>query len=359
MSRFWNRRAAALTPYIPGEQPRVEGLVKLNTNEHPLPPSPKALSALDRISGDALRRYPDPHSSTLRAAVAAAEGVAPDRVFVGNGSDEVLALVFMALLEAQTPLTIPAITYSFYPVWAQLCDITLNKLPLREDFSIDLDALKKAPGPVLIANPNAPTGLALSETEVAALAASQPDRLVVVDEAYFGFGADSAVPLTRQFDNLLVTRTLSKSHALAGLRVGFAIGQPALIEGLIRVKDSFNSYPVDLIAQQVATAAIQDSAWFHDASAQVVNWREALRDSLLALGFECLESRANFLFVQHQKLDGETIFGALRERKVLVRRWSKPNIENWLRITVGNGEENAALVAALQQIINGDESDLA
>lgn len=352
MSRFWNRRAAGLSPYVPGEQPQIAGLIKLNTNEHPLAPSPEAMAVLSGIKGELLRRYPDPAAQALRDAIAEAEGVAPDCVFAGNGSDDVLAHAFLGLLDPAIPVTVPAITYSFYPVWAQLCEVPLQRVPLTDAFTLDLAKLNESEGPILLANPNAPTGLAITREEIAGLAGSNRDRLVIVDEAYFGFGAESAAPLVHEFDNVLVTRTLSKSHALAGLRVGYAIGASELIEGLVRVKDSFNSYPIDAIAQQVATAAIQDQDWFAAASKQVADWRDELAETLTAMGFRVLPSSANFLFVEHATHSGASVFDALRDARVLVRRWDKPGIDNWLRITVGNEAENAALVAALAEILS-------
>jgi histidinol-phosphate aminotransferase len=352
MSRFWSETTRGLSPYVPGEQPRVANLIKLNTNEHPLAPSQLALAALADVTADSLRRYPDPDASRLREAIAASEGLAAEQVFVGNGSDEVLGHVFQALLKQTQPLVVPDVTYSFYPVWAQLYDVHLAVTPLADDFSIDLAALCASTGPIIIANPNAPTGIALSLEAVATLVRSNPDRLVVVDEAYFGFGAATAAALIKQFDNLLVTRTLSKSHALAGLRVGYALGQAPLIAGLTRVKDSFNSYPLDAVAQAVALAAIEDQSWFEQASQIVVDNRAGLVAGLAQLGFHVLPSSANFVFTEHATLPGEALFTALRERNILVRRWSKPRINNFLRITVGSADECVQLLSVLAELVD-------
>ena len=348
MSRFWTPRTAGLTPYIPGEQPATSGLIKLNTNEHPLPPSQAATDVLATIGGDLLRRYPDPTSKALRRAIAHAEGLAEAQVFVGNGSDEVLATAFMALLADGPAVTVPDITYSFYPVWAQLYQVPLTTSPLREDFTLDVDALCEASGPILLANPNAPTGIALPSDEICRIAEANRDRLIIVDEAYYGFGADTAAPLVDDYDNLLVTRTLSKSHALAGLRLGYALAQAPLIEGLIRVKDSFNSYPIDVIAERVAEAAVADRGWLHDAGTRVAAWRGDLSDALRAMDFEVLPSQANFVFARHPHHGGSGLFNGLREQAILVRRWDKPRLEDWLRITVGTPEQNKALLGALK-----------
>lgn len=347
MSRFWSQVTRDLHPYVPGEQPRGADIIKLNTNEHPLAPSGKALAAMAAVSPDQLRRYPDPECSALRAAIADVEGLSPDQVFVGNGSDEVLAHVFQALLSHCSDLTAPDITYSFYPVWAQLYRLTLTPVPVTEDFRVDVDALCRQPGSVLIANPNAPTGIALDLDALKTLLSSNTNRLVVVDEAYFGFGAETAAQLISDYDNLVVTRSLSKSHALAGLRVGYALAQPALIEGLVRVKDSFNSYPLDAIAQAGARAAIEDREWMTHSADTVRRNRETLSAALEALGFSVCPSQANFVFARHLDHSGEALFEHLRQNHILVRRWDKPRISEHLRITIGTAEQCQALIDCL------------
>ena len=351
MSRFWIDKISGLNPYVPGEQPASDTLIKLNTNEHALPPTDAVLTAVRDITGDQLRRYPDPTAARLRSAIAVVESVSPEQVFVGNGSDEVLAHLWFAFLKGRRVQTLDT-TYGFYPAWAALYDADLIEVPVLDDFSVDLDALKNAAAAILLANPNAPTGRALTRDDIAALADSNRDRLVVIDEAYFGFGAETAVPLVADHDNLIVTRSLSKSHALAGMRVGYAVAQADLIEGLNRVKDSFNSYPLDAIAQAAATAAIEDHHRLAEASQSVRDVREAMGASLEALGFEVLPSQANFIFTQHNTLAGRQIFDALRARDILVRRWDKPRIENWLRISVGTMAQAEQLLVVMREIVS-------
>ena len=350
MSRFWIDKISRLQPYVPGEQPTSDTLIKLNTNEHALPPSEAVLAAIKSVAGDALRRYPDPTASALRSAISAADAVPPDHIFVGNGSDEVLAHLWFGFLKGRAVQTLDT-TYGFYPVWAGLYDSELLEVPVTDDFSVDLDALKESDAAIVLANPNAPTGRGLSRGELAALVASNANRLVVIDEAYFGFGAESAVPLIPEHDNLIVTRSLSKSHALAGMRVGYAIAQPDLVEGLNRVKDSFNSYPLDAIAQAAATAAVADSQWLDQAAATVCEAREHMTTGLQAMGFDVLPSQANFIFTQHSTFSGKRLFDALRERDIVVRRWDRPRIENWLRISVGTRKQVEALLAVVQQVV--------
>ena len=351
MSRFWLDKIAGLEPYVPGEQPDSDTLIKLNTNEHALPPADAVVTAVRDITGDQLRRYPDPTAVRLRSAIAAAESVSPEQVFVGNGSDEVLAHLWFAFLKGRRVQTLDT-TYGFYPVWAALYDADLTEVPVLDDFSVDLDALKNAAAAIVLANPNAPTGRALTREDIAALVDSNWDRLVVIDEAYFGFGAETAVPLVADYDNLIVTRSFSKSHGLAGLRVGYAVAQADLIEGLNRVKDSFNSYPLDAVAQAAATAAIEDRHWLEEASRSMRGVREVMSTGLEAIGFEVLPSQANFIFTQHDTLAGRQIFDALRARDILVRRWDKPRIENWLRISVGEMTQAEQLLVVMREIVS-------
>ncbi len=353
MSRFWIDKISSLKPYVPGEQPTSDTLIKLNTNEHALPPAESVLAALKSASGEALRRYPDPTASALRSAISAAESVPPDHIFVGNGSDEVLAHLWFALLKGRRVQTLDT-TYGFYPVWASLYDADLTEVPVLDDFSVDLDALKNSDAAVVLANPNAPTGRALKRDDIASLVDSNRDRLVVIDEAYFGFGAETAVPLVARHDNLIVTRSLSKSHALAGMRVGYAIAQADLIEGLSRVKDSFNSYPLDAVAQAAARAAIEDRQWFKQASQSVRDVRETMGAGLEAIGFEVPPSHGNFIFTQHRSLPGRQVFDALRARDILVRRWDKQRIQNWLRISVGTMSQAEQLLAVMREIVSAE-----
>lgn len=350
MSRFWSDVVSTLTPYVPGEQPQAEKLVKLNTNESPYPPSPHVLQAINAVNADALRLYPDPESVVLRQAIATRNNLQLDQVFVGNGSDEVIALAFMALLKQDLPLHFPDISYSFYPVWAQLYGIESIRVPVADDFSIDPDAYPADNGGIIIPNPNAPTGMLMSLAAIRTLLRKSAAAVVVIDEAYIDFGGDSAASLIDQFDNLLVVQTLSKSRALAGLRVGFAMGNRALIEALGRVKNSFNSYPLDTIAQRAALASIQDEVHFQDNCQRVVRSRDSLGSALEAMGFEVLPSGANFIFVTHRQHAARHLFAQLRARGIVVRYFDKPRIDNYLRISIGTNDDNAALLAALNEL---------
>lgn len=354
-STLWSPRIAALQPYVPGEQPRIAGLVKLNTNEHPLPPSAQAVEAIVQAARDGLHRYPDPQSTALREAIAARDGLSAEQVFVGNGSDEVLAHAFFAFFQRPGRLLVPDVTYSFYRVWAQLYGIEVELVPVDDRLHVDVDALAREAARgcagIVLANPNAPTGIGLPLADVERLLAAAPDRVVLVDEAYVGFGGHSAAPLVARHPHLLVVQTLSKSYALAGLRVGLALGAPGLIDALVRVKDSFNSYPLDRLAQAGARAAVLDHAWFADACAQVVALREALAQQLQALGFVVLPSQANFLFVHHPRHDAGDLAAALRARAVLVRHFREPRIVQWLRISIGDRAQCAALIQALRALL--------
>ena len=355
MSRFWTTTVSNLTPYVPGEQPASQSLLKLNTNEHALPPSEAVMTAIRACQAEQLRRYPDPAAQGLREAIAQTESLTTDQVFVGNGSDEVLAHVWLSLL-ADRPVQTLDTTYGFYPVWAQLYHSTLTEVPVRADFSVDVDALMASEHAVVLANPNAPTGLALTRQEIERLLAGNPNRLHIIDEAYYGFGADTVAPLINQYDNLIVSRSLSKSHALAGLRVGYALAHQDLIEGLNRVKNSFNSYPLDAVAQAAAKVAICDASWQAQSVAVITESRSKMTERLEALGFEVLPSSANFIFIQHRVLSGRTVFDGLRQQDILVRRWDKPRVENWLRITVGTLAQTNALLAACAALCAAEEA---
>jgi histidinol-phosphate aminotransferase len=353
MSRYWSAVVHGLTPYVPGEQPKLANLVKLNTNENPYGPSPRVLDAVRAEAADTLRLYPDPNSDRLRAGIAAYHGVTADQVFVGNGSDEVLAHAFMALLKHDRPILFPDITYSFYPVYCGLYEIAHRAIPLGDAFEIRVDDYCVPNGGIIFPNPNAPTGRLLVLAEIERLLDGNADSVVVIDEAYIDFGGESAVALVARYPQLLVTRTLSKSHALAGLRVGYAIGQAHLIEALNRVKDSFNSYPLDRFAQGGALASIEDRAYFESICARVVATRTRLVGELEALGFEVLPSAANFIFARHPQHEGAALAAALRERSIIVRHFrNPPRIAPFLRITVGTDAQCDALLAALKAILN-------
>ncbi len=357
MSRFWSDHVADLTPYTPGEQPKkVADLLKLNTNEHPYGPSPRAIEAIKEAADDRLRLYPDYDSTALRAAIAELNSVHVDQVFVGNGSDEILAHIFNGLFRsAGRTLLVPDITYSFYPTYCRMYSIEHEIIPLDEHFRIrvaDYTAPRAVPpAGIIFANPNAPTGIALSLAEIEQIAAANPDTPVVVDEAYVDFGADSAVSLLDRYENIVVIQTLSKSRSLAGLRVGFAIASPAIIQGLVRIKDSFNSYPLDRLAQAGALASIQDTDYFEQSRQAVIAAREQMVQGLLDLGFDVLPSKANFVFARHPGHSADTLSAALREQGILVRHFNLPRINQFLRITVGTSDDGERLCSALAQIL--------
>lgn len=343
--------AGTLSPYVPGEQPKgASRVVKLNTNENPYPPSPQIDAALRSAAG-ALRLYPDPASLSLRQAIAKQEGLTADQVFVGNGSDEVLALCFPAFFVGQDrPVQFADITYSFYEVYARLFGVEVEKVPLTALFEMDLPSFCAGrAGGVLLPNPNAPTGIALSLCQIERVLRANPDCLVLIDEAYVAFGAQSAAQLIGRYPNLLVVRTLSKSHALAGLRVGYALGQAPLIHALTCVKDSFNSYPLDRLAQAGAQAAIEDAAYTRQRCDEIAQTRAWFVEALQERGFTVLPSLANFVFASPPDGDGAALFAFLRARGILVRHFDKPRISSYLRITIGTDEQMRALLSALAE----------
>jgi histidinol-phosphate aminotransferase len=361
MSRYWSEVARGLTPYVPGEQPKLANLIKLNTNENPYPPSPLALAAIREEATEALRLYPDPNADRLKDAIARYHGLERRQVFVGNGSDEVLAHAFLGLLKKSRPILFPDITYSFYPVYCGLYDIDYVTVPLAADFSITVGdyCVERPCGGIIFPNPNAPTGQALSRDEVRRILAANPDHVVVVDEAYIDFGGETAIPLIAEHPNLLVIHTLSKSRSLAGLRVGFALGSPELIEGLERVKNSFNSYPLGRLAIAGAVAAIEDRAHFERTCNSVIASRERLISRLSELGYAVVPSAANFVFARHPALDAEKSALALRRRGIVVRHFRLPRIDQHLRITVGTDAECEALIDALREIVTtGTEANV-
>ncbi len=351
MSRFWSDVVKGLTPYVPGEQPKLAKLVKLNTNENPYGPSPRALEAIRAATDDTLKLYPDPNADQLKRAIAAAHGVEANNVFVGNGSDEVLAHAFLGLLKQARPILFPDISYSFYPVYCGLYQVACETVALREDFSIRVEDYARPNGGIIFPNPNAPTGCLVPLAAIEKLLQANADSVVVIDEAYVDFGGTSAIPLTAKYPNLLVVQTLSKSRSLAGLRVGFAVGHVDLIEALERVKNSFNSYPLDRLAIAGAVAAIEDSEYFDQTRQAVIATRERLVGELKKLGFEVLPSAANFIFARHPGHDAQESALALRQRGIIVRHFKLPRIEQVLRITVGTDEQCAALVAAMKEIV--------
>ena len=350
MKEFWSKRIREMTPYVPGEQPRDRIFIKLNTNECPYPPSPRALEAIRAAAGDGLRLYPDPECLELRQTIARRYRVSQNQVFVGNGSDEILAFAFQAFFDPEREIVFPRARYSFYPVDAQHSGRNCRRVEMNPDFSVPVDALCGDNGGVVLANPNAPTGMALTLDEVERLVQSNPQAVVIVDEAYVDFGADSAVPLIQSYPNLLVVQTASKSRALAGLRVGWAMGNSNLINALRCVRDCFNSYTVDRVAAAGLKAAMEDEGYFQSIRGRVMAARDKTARRLSDLGFTVLPSRANFLFVTYPGLSGAALQDGLREKGILVRRWDDPVIADWLRITVGTDQEMDVLLRALSEL---------
>ena len=366
-TRLWSSKARNLSPYVPGEQPQHEHLCKLNTNENPFPPSPKVGEAIAKVlerQAEDLRLYPAPESDDLRAALAELYKIEASQVFVGNGSDEVLALVFASFFLKERPVLAPDISYSFYPVYAQTFGIDLIQIPLEEDFSVDPDTYRQPCSGIIIANPNAPTGLLLALDDIRKLASEHSNAVIVIDEAYIDFAqttennqdtAVSAVSLINEFDNILVTQTFSKSRSLAGLRVGMAFGNVSLIEALTRMKNSFNSYPLDKLAQAGATASVLDVEYFTQTCQQVIDLRQSLTADLTALGYDVLPSHANFVFTRPKDGNASAVASALREQGIIVRHFDKLRINEYLRITTGTAEQNNRLINALKTLYDSDD----
>ena len=351
MSRFWSPSISDLDPYTPGEQPRDQAYIKLNTNENPYPPSPAVAETLRNFDIESLRRYPDPQSTDLCDALADYYGLAHDQVFLGNGSDEVLAHAFEAFFCQSEPLLFPDISYSFYPVYCSLYKIDYQTIPLDDQFRVDVSDYTMTNGGIIIPNPNAPTGIALGLSALRELLANNPESAVIIDEAYVDFGAESAVSLIDEFPNLLVVQTFSKSRSLAGLRLGFALGQASMIEALHRVKNSFNSYPIDSLAGAAGLAALADESHFQECRNQVMNSRSRLTAALAELGFEVFPSSANFLLVRHPTAEAESLYLELKARGILVRYFKSARIDNCLRITIGTDRDCDKLVATLEELI--------
>lgn len=352
MSQYWSEIVHELEPYVPGEQPKIVNLIKLNTNENPYGPSPMVLKVIEQGNRDTLRLYPDPNSDELKEAIAQYYSISPGQVFVGNGSDEVLAHAFQALLKHSKPLMYPDISYSFYPVYCRLYQVDAEIIPLNEDYEIDLDDYHRDNGGVLFPNPNAPTGQLLSLDAIKGFLKYNTESVVVVDEAYIDFGGKSCVELISDFPNLLVVQTLSKSRSLAGLRVGFAMGAEPLIEGLERVKNSFNSYPIDRLASRGGVAALEDREYFERTCKAIISTRQRMVEGLKAQGFRVLPSMANFVFASHPEHDALELADGLRKRAILVRHFRDKRIEQFLRITVGTETECTLLLEALKDILN-------
>lgn len=355
MKQFWSDRIKRLTPYTPGEQPKNRTFIKLNTNENPYPPSPMALKAIQEAAGESLRLYPDPEAGELVQSLAQRFGLSKEEVFVGNGSDEVLAFAFEAFFSQGSTIVYPDITYSFYPVYANLFGINSRTVPLKEDFTVDVEGFLGGNDGVVIANPNAPTGIELDQGSIRRILEANPNVVVIVDEAYVDFGGTSAMPLIREYPNLLVVQTTSKSRALAGLRVGFAFGHPELIAGLNCVKNSFNSYTMDRLAIRGAAAAVEDGEYFAAQCEKVIKTREWTASALKKLGFTVLPSKANFIFASHPQVPAKELFGGLRSEGILVRYFDQPRIDNFLRISIGTDRDMEALVAAMRKLTGQED----
>ncbi|MHB1314028.1 MAG: pyridoxal phosphate-dependent aminotransferase [Christensenellales bacterium] len=349
MKEFWSKRASRIDPYTPGEQPRIFNLIKLNTNESPYPPAPAVIKAIQSAPLDRLRLYCDPQSAALCSAIAQVHGVSPEQVFVGNGSDEILAFCFLAYFDNDTPVALPDISYSFYKVYAQLFDIPVKYVPLNPDFSLPAE-LFTAGGGCVLANPNAPTSVCSPLDDIKKIASACP-RATIVDEAYIAFGGQSALPVLDQYPNMVIVRTFSKSHSLAGMRIGYAIASPDMIQAINTVKNSFNSYPLDMIAQIAGKAAIESKEYYDGCAEKIIEVREQTAAALQTLGFTMPKSSANFLFARHSERSGAFIMQELRSRSILVRRFEAPRIKDYLRITIGTMEQMNMLIEALKEIL--------
>lgn len=356
MSQFWSKIVHELNPYIPGEQPQVANLIKLNTNENPYGPSPNVIDAISAANSQNLRKYPDPNANALKSAIAhyyREFGITSSNVFVGNSSDEVLGHAFKGLLKHDKPLLFPDITYGFYPIYCDLFEIEYQSVPLREDYSISIDDFSLENGGIIFANPNAPTGLALTLAQVESLLNKHKNSVVVMDEAYIDFSTGdvrTAVELISRHPNLLVTQTLSKARNLAGLRVGLAIGDATLIEGLERVKNSFHPYAIDTLALAGAVAAFEDTAYFSQCCEKIKATRAWFSESLTQLGFDVLPSHSNFVFANHPHKEAKALFTGLREQNILVRYFDKPRLDHFLRISIGTDTEMQQCAAVLKRL---------
>ncbi len=349
MSKFLSDNYAGLVPYVPGEQVNVK-VIKLNTNESPFPPSPKVKEVLSEEVIDKLNLYSDPELKELRNAIAEQFGVTPDMVFCGNGSDDVLAFAIMGFCGRGGKLCCPEISYGFYPVYADIFGVDLEQIPLNDDLSINVNDYIGKGKNIVIANPNAPTGLLIPFEDVERIVASNPDNLVIMDEAYIAFGGKSCMELVNKYDNLLVTRTFSKSHSLAGLRVGFGIGSKEIIDDLNKLKYSFNPYNINTLSIKAAAAAIADNEYYNANIAKIIKNREYTLTELKKLGFNCTDSKANFIFASSDKFPAANLASELRKKGILVRYFNKAKIDNYLRITVGSAEEMQALIGAIKEI---------
>lgn len=352
MSKYWSQITKSIEPYVCGEQPKDRKYIKLNTNENPYPPSPKVLEVIKKSANSDLRLYPDPDCDELREVIANYYDLNKNQVFIGNGSDEVLAFSFLAFFNSNECIIFPEISYSFYPVYAKLYNIDYKLARLDKDFSIEVNELMSKNGGVVIPNPNAPTGKYMDIDSIKKILDYNLEKVVIIDEAYIDFGGTSVVSLIKDYPNLLVIQTLSKSRSLAGMRVGFALGQEDLIDGLNRIKNSFNSYTIDRVAAAAGAAAIKDEEYFKGCVSKVINTREKVTTQLEALGFNVIPSKANFIFVTHPIYTANVLFTKLREKSVLVRYFNKDRIDNYLRISIGSEEEMDFFIERVKEVLD-------
>lgn len=352
MNNKWESYVRRVVPYTPGEQPQESGVIKLNTNENPYPPASGVRRILDDFDCGRMRLYPTPDASVLVNAIAKTYGVKTSQIFVGVGSDDVLAMAFMTFFGSDKPILFPDITYSFYDVWADVYHIPYETKPLREDFTINLDDYKCENGGIIFANPNAPTGVLESVDMIEDIVKSNPDSVVIIDEAYIDFGGESCLPLVDKYENLLVVQTFSKSRSMAGMRIGFAIGSEKLIKYMNDVKFSVNSYTMNTVTQLCGAEAVRDKAYFEETVGRIISERERSKKRLAELGFTFTDSKSNFIFAKPERKTAQHIFEELKKRRIYVRFWNKPVICDYLRITVGTPEEMDAFFAALEEIIN-------
>ncbi len=351
--REWEKNLRKVVPYVPGEQPKGEGIIKLNTNENPYPPSPKVMEQLDVIKD--LQLYPDPAAHLLTEAIARRFHVKEEQVFVGVGSDDVLAMAFMTFFHSKKPIFFPDITYSFYEVWAQLFQIPYEKKPLDQGFHIQMEDYKEDNGGIIFPNPNAPTGILEPLSFVEEIVRENPESIVIIDEAYIDFGGESAIPLLEKYDNLLVVQTFSKSRSMAGMRIGYAIGSSVLIGAMQDVKYSYNSYTMSEVSIRLGNASIEDQEYFEQTVQKIIATREWFCNEIKQLGFEFLESKTNFVFATHKKYDAKKLFEAARKENIYMRYFEKPRIDQYLRITIGTKEQMEALVSFFKKFIDREE----
>lgn len=354
MSREWTKNLRNIEPYVPGEQSKDKDIVKINANENPYPPSPKAIEALKSFDTNKLRFYPSANSTKLKEAIAKYYKVDVSNVFVGNGSDDVLAVAFQSFFNSEKPIAYPDLTYSFYPVWCSLFGIKYKNYPVGDDFRINPEDYKEKNGGVVIPNPNAPTSLGEDLDFVEKILNYNQDSVVIIDEAYVDFGGTSSIPLINKYENLLVTGTFSKSRSLAGLRIGFAIGSKALIDVMEAVKNSYNSYTVDSLSIEMGAASIEDDEYFKSTRQKVIKTRERVALELEKLGFDVLDSQTNFIFATHNKHNMKSLFEYLKTQKVFIRYFSLPRIENYVRITIGTNDEMNIFLEKTKEFILND-----